>query len=98
MLKEKTISLTQDFSRWPAGRNEDDYCGLKFFEDLLLPALDTYDKVTVHLDGTLGLSNAFLEGAFLPMKERRPWTIPNLFIETTNSTIKHIVTSLLRET
>jgi len=60
------ISIAKDFSRFPVGRYYKDgpWPGQKFREELLVPALNRCDVVTVDLDGTMGLGSSFLEEAF----------------------------------
>ena len=64
----KTISIANDFSRFPAGRFRDDgkASGTEFREDILAQALrDTqFDKVVVNFDGVAGFGSSFLEEAF----------------------------------
>lgn len=66
MENKKLISVSEDFSRTPAGRFPDDgaYCGENFREHLLAPALREHDIVEVILDGTRGYGSSFLEEAF----------------------------------
>lgn len=61
-----SISVAQDFSRFPAGRYQTDgpNSGERFREELLAPSLRTADLVTVKLDGTRGYGSSFLEEAF----------------------------------
>lgn len=60
------IDIAADFSPFAAGRYRTDgpWSGEQFREELLLPALSTSDRVSVKLDGTLGLGSSFLEEAF----------------------------------
>lgn len=62
----KMIDIARDFSPFAAGRYREDgpWSGEKFLEEVLLPALATEHKVSVKLDGTLGLGSSFLEEAF----------------------------------
>ena len=65
-----TISIAEHFSRTPGARfpEEGKYSGQEFREEVLMPALKkaicNWTQVTVILDGTAGLSAAFLEEAF----------------------------------
>ncbi|MBK5942742.1 STAS-like domain-containing protein [Halorhodospira halophila] len=65
-MGEKIISISKDFSRFPAGRfrRHGPYTGEAFREDILAPAIREHDKVTVDLDGTAGFGSSFLEEAF----------------------------------
>ena len=64
--KMKYISVVRDFSDEPYGRfpedGEDDN-GQKFRDELLIPALRQYDKVTVDLRGAF-YGSSFLEETF----------------------------------
>lgn len=59
-----TLSVAQDFSRFPAGRSVADgpFPG-ENFRKLLVSALEK-GPVIVQLDGTLGYGSSFLEEAF----------------------------------
>ncbi|WP_237173013.1 STAS-like domain-containing protein [Paracandidimonas lactea] len=63
---DKVINIARDFSPFAAGRYRTDgpWSGEKFLQEVLLPALGSFDKVSVNLDGTLGLGSSFLEEAF----------------------------------
>jgi hypothetical protein len=65
-MSDTVINLASAFSPAPAGRNYDDgpFPGEKFREELLIPALRSFDRVTVELDGTSGMGSSFLEEAF----------------------------------
>lgn len=62
----KLISISKDFSEFPAGRFIEDgpFSGQRFRDELLAPALKEFDQVTVNIDGTLGFGSSFLEEAF----------------------------------
>ena len=64
----KTISIANDFSRFPAGRfrEDGDASGTEFREARLAPALRDadFDKVVVDFDGVAGFGSSFLEEAF----------------------------------
>jgi hypothetical protein len=62
----KQIKIPQDYTRYPAGRyiSDGSFSGQRFREELLIPALQSSNKVEVHLDGTLGYGSSFLEEAF----------------------------------
>jgi len=60
------INIAKDFSDAPGGRSYQDgpFTGEKFREQLLEPALDSNEKITIILDGTFGYPPSFLEEAF----------------------------------
>ena len=62
------ISIADDFSRYPAGRFREDgnFSGAAFREDLLVPALRAKNVaiVTVSFDDVAGFGSSFLEEAF----------------------------------
>lgn len=60
------INLKNDFSKWPSGRYAADGPdnATRFREEILVPALMAHLSVVVEIDGTLGLSSAWLEEAF----------------------------------
>lgn len=62
----KAINVSQDYTRFPAGRYVSDgrFSGERFRNDFLIPALNTADRVEVQFDGTLGPGSSFLEEAF----------------------------------
>lgn len=61
-----TIAIAREFSEYPAGRyrQDGDFSGEVFREDLLVPRLNQYDVVEVDLDGSMGYGSSFLEEAF----------------------------------
>lgn len=61
-----TIDLGGDFSRFPAGRHQEDgeHNAERFRNELLVPALRKYQRVEVGIDNTEGLAASFLEEAF----------------------------------
>ena len=65
-MATRMINVVEDFSKYPAGRyrTDGDYTGEAFREDLLLPALNTGDDVTVVFEGAMGCGSSFLEEAF----------------------------------
>lgn len=65
-MTEKTITVAKDFSSFPFGRHKDisETSGEVFRDKYLIPALTSYDKVTVILDDARGLGSSFLEEAF----------------------------------
>jgi hypothetical protein len=62
----KIIQVRNDFTEFPGGRYREDgtFSGEEFRDDLLIPALDSFDQVLVQLDGTAGYPSSFLEEAF----------------------------------
>jgi hypothetical protein len=62
----KTISIANDFTKFPAGRFKDDgpYSGELFRERFLAPALSTDEQLVIDLDGARGYGSSFLEEAF----------------------------------
>lgn len=60
------ITIARDFSEYPAGRYRDDgdFSGEVFRDDLLEPKLRAFDIVEVDLDGSMGYGSSFLEEAF----------------------------------
>lgn len=65
-MSTHSISIANDFSRFPGGRFRTDgpHSGQEFREDLLVPALQAQDRVMVLLDGVAGLPSSFLEETF----------------------------------
>ncbi len=65
-MTSKLISIANDFSPSPAGRYIEDgpFPGAVFRDNLLIPAIQQYDKVVINLDGTSGYGSSFLEEAF----------------------------------
>jgi hypothetical protein len=61
-----TISVANDFSRFPGGRYRTDgpYSAEAFRDDLLVPALQQGGEVRVVLKGAVGYPATFLEEAF----------------------------------
>jgi hypothetical protein len=66
----KVISVARDFSETPGPRSKDegDYSGEVFLQDLLRPrfleAAASGEKLLIDLDGTEGYATSFLEAAF----------------------------------
>jgi hypothetical protein len=60
----QSISIAQNFSRYPAGRFRTDgpWSGQRFREEVLIPALHR-GPVTLILDGVAGLPSSFFEEA-----------------------------------
>lgn len=68
MSNTTIVSISSDFSPYPAGRfrEDGDASGLAFREDILLPALNdsAVDILVVSFDGVAGFGSSFLEEAF----------------------------------
>ena len=64
--KRNRINIAKDFSRYPAGRYQEDgdFNGEEFRKKYLVPALKNSDKVEVVFDGVAGFGSSFLEEAF----------------------------------
>lgn len=60
------INIETDFSWAPSGRyvKHGPHSGEGFRTELLYPALDDHEQVTVNLDGAIGYGSSFLEEAF----------------------------------
>lgn len=77
MLEETVYNIAKMFSRFPGGRRRanGDYSGEEFREDVVLPLLRKYDRVTFDLTGSAGYSSGFLDeafgelGALMPLEE-----------------------------
>lgn len=65
-MSEFMIKVSQSFTKMPCVRNRDDgdFSGQEFREDVLVPALRDNQKVIVDLNGVLALGSSFLEEAF----------------------------------
>jgi hypothetical protein len=67
-MTTKTINVSEDFSKYPAGRlrEDGDFSAQRFREEFLEPSMkDTsFDKLIIQLDGGAGYSSSFLEEAF----------------------------------
>ena len=61
-----TISIAQDFSKYPAGRYPADgeFNGTRFRQENLVPHLKESKILVVSFDGTAGFGSSFLEEAF----------------------------------
>lgn len=61
----KTISIAEDFTKYPGGRYRKFGKGSgEEFRDFLIPYMDRKEPLTIVLDGTAGYSSSFLEEAF----------------------------------
>lgn len=67
-MLEKTINISRDFSRFPAGRLRGDgkFSAETFREDILLPQIKDsgISRIIIELDGAAGYSSSFLEETF----------------------------------
>lgn len=65
-VTETFISVEEMFSPFPGGRHriDGDFSGQEFREDILIPALEKFDRVVVLLDGAEGYPSSFLEESF----------------------------------
>ena len=65
-LSEAVISVSRDFSPYPAGRYRKDgpFSGEAFREDVLVPTLQKAGSVVVNIDGVAGLPSSFWEEVF----------------------------------
>lgn len=66
MLPSVTYKVAKEFSRYPGGRlrSHGDFSGQAFREDVALPLLQQYERVTFDLTGSAGYSSGFLDEAF----------------------------------
>lgn len=96
-MSTTTIYVAKDFSKMPCVRNRADgkKSGEEFRDDVLLPALRTYDKVTVDLDGVLSLGSSFLEETFGGLVRKGHYTEKEL---SSRLIIKFQVKSYVTET
>lgn len=62
----KTINISTEFSKFPAGRviSDGPFSGQRFRDEIMAPALKAGGDVQVILDGTRGYGSSFLEEAF----------------------------------
>jgi hypothetical protein len=69
----KTISIGSDFSETPIGRYPSDggFSGERFRDEILVPLLQSNDKVEVVIDDVEGYGSSFLEEAFGGIVRRR---------------------------
>jgi len=76
----KVIDIASVFTRFPAGRFREDgpFSGERFRDDLLIPALEQHDRVTVNLDGTMGYGSSFLEEVFGGLLRKPVYAIQDL--------------------
>lgn len=68
-MTTNTITIAKDFSIYPGARHREDgdYSGQEFFEDILEPKFQSLPEnqvLTIDLDGTEGYATSFLDEAF----------------------------------
>lgn len=65
-MKELTINISKDFSKYIGGREKriSKFSGEDFRERFLEEKCDLYDKITIELDGVLGYPWDFLDEVF----------------------------------
>ena len=58
--------FAKEFTEFPGGRARDDgdYSGEEFYEEVLLPLYQKRERVLLDLEGARGFATAFLDGAF----------------------------------
>lgn len=91
----KTISVADDFSKYPAGRSyNDDFwnCAEHFLNMHLSDALVFYDRVVIDLDGTMGYSSSWLHEVFANL---HPGLKRKIKIKVSNESILHEVAEYL---
>ncbi|MCP3940189.1 MAG: STAS-like domain-containing protein [Desulfobacteraceae bacterium] len=71
-MKELTININKDFSKYIGGREKkvSDFSGESFREQFLEENFEKYDKINIELDGTLGYPWDFLDETFGTMARR----------------------------
>jgi hypothetical protein len=71
-MKELTINISRDFSKYIGGREKKvaKFSGEAFREEFLEENFDNYDKIHIELDGTLGYPWDFLDETFGTMARR----------------------------
>lgn len=82
------IDIAEDFSNTPKGKMRKDgpYSAEVFREDILIPALNQYEQVTVILDGVKVYPNGFLKEAFSKLNKKFSYEelTSKLYVETNN--------------
>lgn len=81
MSSKLLINVAMDFHKYPFGRFRETspHSAQAFLEDLLLPALDTFDKVTVDLTYARALGSSFLEGVFGELIRKKKWSVAEFY-------------------
>ncbi|MBA3008727.1 MAG: STAS-like domain-containing protein [Proteobacteria bacterium] len=71
-MKELTINISKDFSKYIGGREKKiaQFSGEDFRERFIEENFKDYDKITIELDGTLGYPWDFLDETFGVMARR----------------------------
>ena len=66
MMKELTINISKDFSKYIGGREKKiaEFSGEDFRERFLEANIDRYDKINIELDGVFGYPLDFLDEVF----------------------------------
>ena len=75
-----TISIANDFSRYPAGRYISDgrYSAERFLRDHVLPALEKYDHLTINIDEVRGYPGTFTEETYGGLVRNHGYTAEDL--------------------
>lgn len=79
-MSDIMINVSQSFTKMPCVRNRDDgdFSGQEFREDVLVPALNSGSKVIVDLRGVLALGSSFLDEAFAGLVRNHGFTAKDL--------------------
>jgi hypothetical protein len=83
-MSDVIVSIAEDFSRYPAGRNRRDgeNSAERFRDDVLIPtlrrAISAGSRVVVKLDGVYGYSSSFLEEVFGGLVRSRAFPIDSI--------------------
>ncbi|PHS24249.1 MAG: hypothetical protein COA84_09680 [Robiginitomaculum sp.] len=80
-MNDHTINVAADYSPTPLGRHSKhgNYSGQRFRDELLIPALNKYDRLIIDFDGVAGLPSSFLEEAFGGLVRKRVITAQKFF-------------------
>jgi hypothetical protein len=80
VMTEKIITIGTDYTTAPGGRYRihGEFSGEDFRENVLVPALQQFNRVTVFLDGTAGYAGSFLEEAFGGLIREAGFTLTQL--------------------
>lgn len=89
MTEFTTISLIEQFTDAPGSRYkwQGDHSGEQFRDDFILPALSSSDKVSVDLNGALGLPSSFLDEAFGEIARSNPLLLKKLSISLDDNSV-----------
>lgn len=79
-MTHKTIVFKDDFSKIPFGRYKEDgkYSAQNFLDNILIPALLEFDKITIDFTGVTVLNYAFVEEVFGGIIRNHDFTIDYL--------------------